>query len=261
MRSLIEDLQWNLIMNNILQIKDMHKTFGTKKVLKGVTLDIVQGKCTAIFGLSGGGKSTIIKHIVGLLKPTSGDIIYDNDKNIANMDENELRDVRKDIGFLFQSGALFDSMNVFDNVAFPLVEHSKMSKDEIEKEVLKHLDIVGLDSASVRDLFPDELSGGMRKRVGLARTIITKPRVLLYDEPTSGLDPITSDTISQLILKIQREFNTTSILISHDIKETFKSADYFAMLYNGKIVEYGDEEHFKNSKLEIVQNFLAGRSV
>jgi phospholipid/cholesterol/gamma-HCH transport system ATP-binding protein len=248
-------------MNNILQIKDMHKTFGTKKVLKGVTLDIVQGKCTAIFGLSGGGKSTIIKHIVGLLKPTSGDIIYDNDKNIATMDENELRDVRKDIGFLFQSGALFDSMNVFDNVAFPLVEHSKMSKDEIEKEVLKHLDIVGLDSASVRDLFPDELSGGMRKRVGLARTIITKPRVLLYDEPTSGLDPITSDTISQLILKIQREFNTTSILISHDIKETFKSADYFAMLYNGKIVEYGDEEHFKNSKLEIVQNFLAGRSV
>ena len=261
MRSLIEDLQWNLIMNNILQIKDMHKTFGTKKVLKGVTLDIVQGKCTAIFGLSGGGKSTIIKHIVGLLKPTSGDIIYDNDKNIATMDENELRDVRKDIGFLFQSGALFDSMNVFDNVAFPLVEHSKMSKDEIEKEVLKHLDIVGLDSASVRDLFPDELSGGMRKRVGLARTIITKPRVLLYDEPTSGLDPIASDTISQLILKIQREFNTTSILISHDIKETFKSADYFAMLYNGKIVEYGDEEHFKNSKLEIVQNFLAGRSV
>jgi len=261
MRSLIEDLQWNLIMNNILQIKDMHKTFGTKKVLKGITLDIVQGKCTAIFGLSGGGKSTIIKHIVGLLKPTSGDIIYDNDKNIATMDENELRDVRKDIGFLFQSGALFDSMNVFDNVAFPLVEHSKMSKDEIEKEVLKHLDIVGLDSASVRDLFPDELSGGMRKRVGLARTIITKPRVLLYDEPTSGLDPITSDTISQLILKIQREFNTTSILISHDIKETFKSADYFAMLYNGKIVEYGDEEHFKNSKLEIVQNFLAGRSV
>ena len=248
-------------MNNILQIKDMHKTFGTKKVLKGVTLDIVQGKCTAIFGLSGGGKSTIIKHIVGLLKPTSGDIIYDNDKNIATMDENELRDVRKDIGFLFQSGALFDSMNVFDNVAFPLVEHSKISKDEIEKEVLKHLDIVGLDSASVRDLFPDELSGGMRKRVGLARTIITKPRVLLYDEPTSGLDPITSDTISQLILKIQREFNTTSILISHDIKETFKSADYFAMLYNGKIVEYGDEEHFKNSKLEIVQNFLAGRSV
>ncbi len=248
-------------MNNILQIKDMHKTFGTKKVLKGITLDIVQGKCTAIFGLSGGGKSTIIKHIVGLLKPTSGDIIYDNDKNIATMDENELRDVRKDIGFLFQSGALFDSMNVFDNVAFPLVEHSKMSKDEIEKEVLKHLDIVGLDSASVRDLFPDELSGGMRKRVGLARTIITKPRVLLYDEPTSGLDPITSDTISQLILKIQREFNTTSILISHDIKETFKSADYFAMLYNGKIVEYGDEEHFKNSKLEIVQNFLAGRSV
>jgi len=260
MNNLTEVLLWNLIMNNILQIKDMHKTFGTKKVLKGIDLNVVEGKCTAIFGLSGGGKSTIIKLIVGLLKPTSGDIIFQDTKNIANMDEKDLRGIRKDIGFLFQSGALFDSMNVFDNVAFPLVEHTKLSKKEIEKEVLKHLDIVGLESSSVRDLFPDELSGGMRKRVGLARTIITKPKVLLYDEPTSGLDPITSDTISQLILKIQKEFNTTSILISHDIKETFKSADYFAMLYNGKIVEYGDENHFKNSTLPIVQDFLAGRS-
>jgi phospholipid/cholesterol/gamma-HCH transport system ATP-binding protein len=247
-------------MTNILQIKDMHKTFGSKKVLQGVKLDIVQGKCTAIFGLSGGGKSTIIKHIVGLLKPTSGDIIYENSKNIALMNENELRTLRKEVGFLFQSGALFDSMNVFDNVAFPLKEHTKLSQDEIEKEVLRHLDIVGLDSLSVRNLFPDELSGGMRKRVGLARTIILKPKVLLYDEPTSGLDPITSDTISQLILKIQKELNTTSILISHDIKETFKTADYFAMLYNGVIVEYGDSNHFKNSKVQIVQDFLEGRS-
>ena len=247
-------------MNNILQIKNMHKTFGTKKVLQGVDLNIVQGKCTAIFGLSGGGKSTIIKHIVGLLKPTSGDIIFQNKYNISTMNEKELRNLRKEVGFLFQSGALFDSMNVFDNVAFPLKEHTKLSKNEIENEVLKHLDIVGLDSSSVRNLFPDELSGGMRKRVGLARTIILKPKVLLYDEPTSGLDPITSDTISQLILKIQREFDTTSILISHDIKETFKSADYFAMLYNGKIVEYGNEEEFRNSKVNIVQDFLNGRS-
>ena len=247
-------------MNNILQIKDMHKTFGTKKVLQGVNLNIIKGKCTAIFGLSGGGKSTIIKHIVGLLKPTSGDIIYEDSKNIATMNEKELRALRKEVGFLFQSGALFDSMNVFDNVAFPLKEHTKLSKNEIEKEVLRHLDIVGLDSLSVRDLFPDELSGGMRKRVGLARTIVLKPKVLLYDEPTSGLDPITSDTISQLILKIQNEFDTTSILISHDIKETFKSADYFAMLYDGVIVEYGDESHFKNSKVKIVQDFLEGRS-
>ena len=260
MKNLIEVLLQSFIMNSILQIKNIHKTFGTKKVLQGVNLDIVHGKCTAIFGLSGGGKSTIIKHIVGLLKPTSGDIIYENNKNIANMNENELRNLRKEVGFLFQSGALFDSMNVFDNVAFPLKEHTKLNKNEIEKEVLRHLDIVGLDSSSVRNLFPDELSGGMRKRVGLARTIILKPKVLLYDEPTSGLDPITSDTISQLILKIQNEFDTTSILISHDIKETFKSADYFAMLYNGVIVEYGDEYHFKNSKIPIVQDFLEGRS-
>ena len=247
-------------MNNILQIKNMHKTFGAKKVLKGVDLNIVEGKCTAIFGLSGGGKSTIIKHIVGLLKPTSGDIIYNETSNIANMNEKDLRNLRKEIGFLFQSGALFDSMNVFDNVAFPLKEHTNLSNEQIKAEVLKHLEIVGLDSSTVKDLFPDELSGGMRKRVGLARTIIVKPKVLLYDEPTSGLDPITSDTISQLILKIQKDFNTTSILISHDIKETFKSADYFAMLYDGKIVEYGDEEYFKNSKVKIVQDFLEGRS-
>ena len=243
----------------MIQIRDLHKYFGEKKVLNGVNLDIVDGKCTAIFGLSGGGKSTIIKHIVGLLRPTKGEILFDG-KNIASMDELGLRSIRKDIGFLFQSGALFDSMNVFDNVAFPLREHFNIGEDNIKIEVYKRLAIVGLDPSIVSNLFPDELSGGMRKRVGLARTIIMNPKVLLYDEPTSGLDPITSDVISQMIINLQEKLQTTSILISHDLNETFKTADYFAMLYNGKIVEYGDETHFKNSKVQIVQKFLNGDS-
>lgn len=244
----------------MIEIKNLKKIFGTKEILKDVNLDIKEGKCTAIFGLSGGGKSTIIKHIVGLLKPTSGEIWYDG-KDIAKLDETGLREVRKDIGFLFQSGALFDSMNVFENVAFPLREHKKLSEKVIYDEVMEKLTLVGLDALRVAYLSPDELSGGMRKRVGLARTIILNPKVLLYDEPTSGLDPITSDVISQMIISLQKEMQTTSILISHDIQETFKTADYFAMLYDGEIVEYGDEEHFKNSKVQIVQKFLRGDSV
>jgi len=243
----------------LIKIENLRKTFGKKEVLKGVNLEIKKGKCTAIFGLSGGGKSTIIKHIVGLLTPTSGNI-YFKDKEITYLDIKELRNVRKEIGFLFQSGALFDSMNVFENVAFPLREHTKLKNDEIQKEVMEKLTLVGLDAERVAYLNPDELSGGMRKRVGLARTVILNPEVLLYDEPTSGLDPLTSDLISQMIITLQKETNTTSILISHDLNETFKTADYFAMLYDGKIIEYGNEEHFKNSSNEIVQKFLHGDS-
>jgi len=243
----------------VIKIKHLKKIFGTKEILKDVNLEIKEGKCTAIFGLSGGGKSTIIKHIVGLLKPTSGEIWYDG-LDISKLDEKSLRNVRKEIGFLFQSGALFDSMNVFENVAFPLREHTKLGEEAIRKEVMEKLTLVGLDALRVAKLSPDELSGGMRKRVGLARTIILNPKVLLYDEPTSGLDPITSDVISQMIIGLQKEIKTTSILISHDIKETFKTADYFAMLYDGVIVEYGDAEHFLNSKVEIVQKFLSGES-
>jgi len=243
----------------MIKIKNLHKYFGEKKVLKGVNLEIKEGKCTAIFGLSGGGKSTIIKHIVGLLKPTSGEIWFEG-KDIGKLDDKQLREVRKNLGFLFQSGALFDSMNVFENVAFPLREHTKLSDEKIKEEVIHRLTIVGLDPYSVMELFPDELSGGMRKRVGLARTIILNPKVLLYDEPTSGLDPITSDVISQMIISLQKELKTTSILISHDINESFKTADYFALLYDGKIIEYGDKEYFKNSKNKIVQKFLKGES-
>jgi phospholipid/cholesterol/gamma-HCH transport system ATP-binding protein len=239
----------------MIKIVDLYKKFGDKEVLKGVNLDIVPNKTTVIFGYSGGGKSTIIKHIVRLLEPTSGEILV-NGYDMAKIDKKMLYTLRKNIGFLFQSGALFDSMNIAQNIAFPLIEHTDMSKREIAKRVDELLEMVDLKPNEVRELFPDELSGGMKKRAGLARTLALKPEIILYDEPTSGLDPITSDTISQLMIKLQKELNTTSILISHDIKESFKVGDYFAMLYDGKIIEYSDKESFKNSNSQIIQEFI-----
>jgi len=246
-------------MNSLIKIKNLKKTFGQKTVLKNINLNIVEGACTAILGMSGGGKSTIIKHIVGLLKPDSGEILY-KDKDIVKLNNNELRAVRKDIGYLFQSGALFDSMNVFDNVAFPLREHTNLSEAEIKDKVMYYLELVGLDAARVAYLEKSELSGGMQKRVGLARTIILDPKIILYDEPTSGLDPLTSDLISQMIISLQEKIKATSILISHDIKEIFKTANYFAMLWEGEIVEYGDEKYIKNSNNKYLQKFLDGDS-
>ncbi len=243
----------------MIKIRDLKKSFGNKEVLKGVNLDIKKGKTTVILGLSGGGKSTIIKHIVGLLKADSGEILIDN-FDITKATKDELFNIRKKIGFLFQSGALFDSMNVFENVAFPLVEHTKLSKLEIEKKVFDRLELVGLKPNEVIKLYPDELSGGMRKRVGLARTTILDPEVILYDEPSSGLDPVTADIISKLILKFQKEFHTTSILISHDLNETFKTGDYICMLFEGKIIEYSKAEEFKNSQNPVVRQFLDGES-
>jgi phospholipid/cholesterol/gamma-HCH transport system ATP-binding protein len=244
----------------MIQIRNLKKRFGQKEILKGVDLDIKKGYTTVVFGLSGSGKSTIIKHIVGLLKPDDGSITVEG-IDVTKLDEFGLLGLRKRIGFLFQSGALFDSMNVFDNVAFPLREHTNMGEAEIKKEVYAALEMVALEPERVSKLYPDELSGGMRKRAGLARTIILKPEIMLYDEPTTGLDPIISDQISQMIIKLQKELKITSILISHDIKEAFKCADYAAMLYEGKIIASSDSESFKNSDNEIIKCFLEGREI
>ena len=243
----------------MIKIRDLHKQFGNKKVLKGVTLDIKKGKTTTIFGVSGGGKSTIIKHIIGLLKADKGDIFVD-DINVSTANEDELMIVRKKVGFLFQSGALFDSMNVYENVAFPLIEHTSLTKDKIKLKVKEKLELVGLNPNEVLKLYPHELSGGMRKRVGLARTIISEPEAILYDEPTSGLDPITSDLITQMIIKLQKELKVTSVLISHDMNESFKCSDYIAMLYDGKIVEYGTKDEIKNSTNPVTRQFIEGKS-
>lgn len=243
----------------MIYFKDLYKSFGSREILRGVDLHIVKGKTTVILGVSGGGKSTTIKHIVGLLKPDKGEIIVDG-VEIAGCSEETMRSIRREVGFLFQSGALFDSMNVYENIAFPLREHTKMSEEEIHESVFSKLSMVGLNPEDIATLFPDELSGGMRKRVGLARTIVLEPKIILYDEPTSGLDPVTSDHISQMIIKLQHELKVTSVLISHDIQESFKVGDYFAMLFDGKIVAYGNQEEIQNSSHPAVQQFLHGRS-
>lgn len=243
----------------MIRFKNVVKSFGSRSILKGIDLEIEAGKTTVILGVSGGGKSTIIKHIVGLLQADSGSIIVDG-HDISLGDEQALMQVRKITGFLFQSGALFDSMNVMENVIFPLVEHTNMSKSDMLKEAERVLELVGMKPADVMNLFPHELSGGMRKRVGLARTLINKPKIILYDEPTSGLDPISSDLITQMIRKLQAELHVTSVLISHDMKESFKSGDNMAMLYDGKIIEYNDIEHFKQSQNPYVRQFLEGSS-
>ena len=243
----------------MIEIKHLKKVFGTKEVLKDINLTIQDNKTTYILGMSGQGKSTIIKHIVGLLKPTSGEVLVDG-VDVGKADIKTLYEIRKKVGFTFQEGALFDSMNIFENVSFPLREHTKLSRKEIEKRVYETLEMVGLEAKRVAKLFPHELSGGMRKRAATARAIILKPKYVLYDEPTSGLDPIISDKITRMIEHLTRDFNMTSVVISHDLKETFKSADYVAMLYNGVIIEYGNVDEFKNSQNPIVQAFIKGES-
>lgn len=243
----------------MIRFENVTKRFGKREILKGVNLEIERGKTTVIFGVSGGGKSTIIKHIVGLLKPDSGTITIDGIR-VDNADETTLRSIRTKVGFLFQSGALFDSMNIRENVAFPMLEHQQLSPKELEYKIDEKLTMVGLDPKIVKSLYPEELSGGMRKRVGLARTLALEPEVILYDEPTSGLDPVTSDFITQMICRLREEIGMTSILISHDIAESFKAGDNYAMLFDGVIVESGDKESFRNSPNTVVQQFIHARS-
>jgi phospholipid/cholesterol/gamma-HCH transport system ATP-binding protein len=243
----------------MIEIRHLKKIFGTKEVLKDVNLKIEDNKVTYILGLSGQGKSTIIKHIVGLLKPTAGEVLVDG-VDVGKADIKTLYEIRKKVGFTFQEGALFDSMNIFENVAFPLVEHSNLSKKEIEQRVMATLEMVGLEAGRVAKLYPHELSGGMRKRAATARAIILKPKYILYDEPTSGLDPIISDKITRMIEHLTRDYGMTSVVISHDLKETFKSADYVAMLYRGEIIEYATAEEFQKSSNPIVQAFIKGES-
>lgn len=243
----------------MIRFENVTKSFGKRQILKGVDLEIEKGKTTVIFGVSGGGKSTIIKHIVGLLKPDSGTITVGGIR-VDNADELTLRQIRTKVGFLFQHGALFDSMNIRDNVAFPMIEHQKLTPKELEYKIDEKITMVGLKPEIVKSLYPEELSGGMRKRVGLARTLALEPDVILYDEPTSGLDPVTSDFITQMINRLRDEIGMTSVLISHDIGESFKAGDTYAMLFDGVIVETGDKESFKNSPNAVVQQFIHARS-
>ena len=243
--------------NNIIEFIDVHKYFGEKKVLRGISFEIKEGSVSVVMGPSGTGKSTVIKLMVGLIKPTKGEIIVLG-KDVSKLDKKELLELRKKIGFAFQFGALFDSMSIYENIAFPLREHTNLGEKEIKAEVIKAIEMVGLKPDEVMHLYPDELSGGMQKRAAIARTIILKPKIILYDEPTSGLDPIASDLISRLIVKLQRELGTTSVVISHDIKESFKIADQMIMLYDGKVLAAREPEFFKTSKNPIIRQFIDG---
>ncbi|MDD4883691.1 ABC transporter ATP-binding protein [Sulfuricurvum sp.] len=243
----------------MIRFENVTKSFGNRQILKGVNLEIEKGKTTVIFGVSGGGKSTIIKHIVGLLKPDSGTITVGGIR-VDDADDTLLRQIRTKVGFLFQNGALFDSMNIRENVAFPMKEHQKLTPKELEYKIDEKLSMVGLKPEIVKSLYPEELSGGMRKRVGLARTLALEPEVILYDEPTSGLDPVTSDFITQMICRLRDEIGMTSVLISHDIAESFKAGDNYAMLFDGVIVEAGDKESFQNSQNAVVQQFIHARA-
>lgn len=242
---------------NMIQIKNLCKKFGRQEVLRELNLDVPKGKVTVIIGRSGGGKSVLLKHIIGLTKPDGGEILIDG-TDIVKEGETKLNEVRKRFGMLFQESALFDSMNIEDNVGFPLFEHTNLPQDKIYGRVNEVLAMVGLTGSEKK--FPSEISGGMRKRAGLARAIIADPEVILFDEPTSGLDPIMSDVIDNLIVDIQRRLNVTCIVISHDIKSTFKIAHKIAMLYEGKIIAEGPPDYMMTLNNAYLKQFVEGTS-
>ncbi len=238
----------------IIKIRGLHKSFGDNHVLRGIDLDVEPGSTVVILGASGSGKSVLMKHMIALLRPDEGEVIIDGE-DIATKSESELQSVRRKFGMVFQQAALFDSMSVFDNVAFPLREHfRRMPMAEVRAKVAEKLEAVGL--TGTEEKLPGELSGGMRKRVGLARGLILDPKVVLYDEPTTGLDPLTTDDVDEMILEARKAFAVTSVVISHDIASAFKVATKLAVLYHGEIVAEGNQEELKAHTHPHVQEFL-----
>jgi phospholipid/cholesterol/gamma-HCH transport system ATP-binding protein len=239
----------------MIEIINLCKSFEDHLVLDNLNLNIEQGETIVIIGRSGCGKSVLLKHIIGILKPDSGQVIIDG-IDITKMDERKLNDFRMKFGMLFQGAALFDSLNVGENVGFALYEHSNLSASHIENRVSECLAHVGLHG--IEHLKPAELSGGMRKRVGLARAIAVNPGIIMYDEPTTGVDPIMGDAINDLIVELHDKLSTTSIAVTHDMVSAYKIADRIAMLYEGKIIASGTPEEIKNAKDPVVKQFITG---
>jgi phospholipid/cholesterol/gamma-HCH transport system ATP-binding protein len=239
----------------MIRIENLNKSFGEEKVLIDINLTIPEGKITVILGRSGAGKSVLLKHMIGLIKPDSGKIYVDGHE-ITGMREKELNRIREHFGMLFQGGGLFDSITVWDNVAFPLVERGNIPRDAIEKEVKRRISQVGLTGMETK--LPSQLSGGMKNRVGLARALVTNPDIILFDEPTAGLDPITEESISKLILQTHKKLKNTFVIISHDIEMTFMLADKIAFLYGGKIIAEGTPDDLRKSKDSFVSKFMNG---
>ncbi len=241
----------------IIELKDVHKSFGPQQVLRGLDLSIEQDSVSVIIGGSGGGKSVLLKHIIGLLKPDKGQVVI-NGQDIVPLSERQMTPVRREFGLLFQEAALFDSMTVAENVAFPLREHTKKNMRQVMEIVEHKLASVGL--SGVGDKMPSELSGGMRKRVGLARALALDPKIVLFDEPTSGLDPVMAAAINELILRTQSDFNTTCVVISHDIAATMSIANTIFMLYEGQIIAQGGPKEIRNSDDPVVRQFIRGEA-
>ncbi len=242
---------------SLISLQHLHKAFNGRQVLCDMSIDIERGESLVIVGGSGTGKSVTLKHIIGLLKPDKGRVMVDG-TDITQLNEVELNQFRRRFGMAFQEGALFDSMSVFENVAFPLRRHTKMTEKQIRERVHECLDDVHLHNVEKKR--PSELSGGMRRRVGFARAISLKPEILLFDEPTTGLDPVISDVVAELIEEMDVKLGTTTVTITHDMKVAFKIADRVAMLYKGRIIEEGTPEVFQRSKNPIVEQFIEGRA-
>jgi len=242
----------------MIEVIDVHKSFGELHVLRGVNLSIEKGESMTVIGGSGSGKSVLLKHIIGLLFPDKGRVLVAG-QVLNDLDEFGLNELRKKFGMLFQMAALFDSLTVWENVGFSLKQHTKMSDSEIRKVATEKLALVGLKD--IEDKMPAELSGGMKKRVGLARAICMDAAIILYDEPTTGLDPIAADAINDLIVDLRKKLGVTSVSITHDMHSAYKISDRIAMLYKGEILEIGTPDEIKNTENPIVRQFITGSAI
>ena len=241
----------------VIEVVELRKSFGGNEVLKGINLTIYKGETVVVLGRSGCGKSVLLRHMIGLMKPDSGKIMVDG-VDVTKLKHDDLYEMRKKFGMLFQGAALFDSMSVWENVGLGLMEHTNLSMDEIRKIVCRKLELVGL--SQLDDLKPSELSGGMKKRVGLARAIAMDPPVILYDEPTTGLDPIMADVINELIRELQNSLDITSVAVTHDMKSACKIGDRLALLFDGRIVFEGTPDEIRSTEDELVKQFIEGRA-
>src|SRR5437764_2031811 len=241
----------------MIAVRGLTKKIGRQEILRGVDLTVARGETLGIIGRSGGGKSVLLKHIIGLMQPDAGEIWIDGE-SIIGLSERKLATIRQKVGILFQGGALFDSMTVEENIAFPLREAGERDPKIIRKKVNEMLEVI--EHVGEQRMMLVNLSGGMKKRVGLARSIIRRPSCILYDEPTSGLDPVVSDSINRLIRRLQERFGMTSIVVTHDMKSAFDVADHIAYLHEGRIYFYGTPIHFQQTSDPILQDFLLGRS-
>lgn len=241
----------------MIAVRGLRKSIGSQEILRGIEIEVAKGETLVIIGRSGGGKSVLLKHLVGLMTPDAGEIWIEGE-NIIGLSERKLAAIRRKVGILFQGGALFDSMTVEENIAFPLREAGERDAAVIRQKVTEMLEVIELEGQEKK--MPVNLSGGMKKRVGLARSIIRQPSCVLYDEPTAGLDPVVSDSINQLIRRLQERYHVTSIVVTHDMKSAFHIADHIAYLHEGRIYFYGTPEELQRSEDPLLQDFLQGRA-